>query len=110
MKHCNLSTREQATAAKQAYELLSKQVAAPDAGKNAEALRSAIAKAELPEELKSSLKGTLFQHENAKELKTAKKLSAISAVLLLSIVGLTIAFGLKFIPELAEKNVLLFDG
>ena len=102
-------TREQATAAKQAYELLSKQVAAPDAGKNAEALRSTIAKAELPEELKSSLKGTLFQHENAKELKTAKKLSAISAVLLLSIVGLTIAFGLKFTPALAEKNVSLFD-
>lgn len=101
-------TRERASAARQTYELLSRQVAAPDAGQNAAALRGAIANAELPEELKLSLKDTLFQHENAKELKTVKKLSTISTVLLLVIVGLTIAFGLKFTPALAAKKIPLF--
>ena len=64
--------------------------------------------AELPDDLKASLQATLFQHENAKELKTAKKLSSVSAVLLLAILGLTIAFGLKYTPALAAKNVPLF--
>ena len=54
------------------------------------------------------MKDTLFQHENAKELKTVKKLSTISTVLLLVIVGLTIAFGLKFTPALAAKKIPLF--
>lgn len=71
-------------------------------------LRKVIDNAELPDDLKASLQATLFQHENAKELKTAKKLSSVSAVLLLAILGLTIAFGLKYTPALAAKNVPLF--
>lgn len=101
-------TRERAAAAKKKYELLSRQVASPDAKKNAEMLRKVIDNAELPDDLKASLQATLFQHENAKELKTAKKLSSVSAVLLLAILGLTIAFGLKYTPALAAKNVPLF--
>lgn len=93
---------------KKKYELLSRQVASPDAKKNAEMLRKVIDNAELPDDLKASLQATLFQHENAKELKTAKKLSSVSAVLLLAILGLTIAFGLKYTPALAAKNVPLF--
>lgn len=65
-------TRERAAAAKKKYELLSRQVASPDAKKNAEMLRKVIDNAELPDDLKASLQATLFQHENAKELKTAK--------------------------------------
>lgn len=68
-------TRERAAAAKKKYELLSRQVASPDAKKNAETLRKVIDNAELPVDLKASLQSTLFQHENAKELKTAKKLN-----------------------------------
>ena len=101
-------TRERAAAAKKKYELLSRQVASPDAKKNAEMLRKVIDNAELPDDMKASLQATLFQHENAKELKTAKKLSSVSAVLLLAILGLTIAFGLKYTPALAAKDVPLF--
>ena len=47
----------------------------------------------------------MFENENEKELKAAKKLSVISGVIVLIIVACTIAFGLKFTSALASKTV-----
>lgn len=47
----------------------------------------------------------MFENENEKELKAAKKLSVISGVIVLIIVACTVAFGLKFTPALASKTV-----
>ena len=98
-------TRERAAAAKAAYDTLREQVAAPEAKKTAEDLRNTIAQSDLPDAQQEELRDTLFENENEKELKAAKRLSAISGVILLVIVACTVAFGLKFTPALASKNV-----
>ena len=98
-------TQERAVAAKAAYDTLREQVAAPEAKKTADDLRNAIAQSNLPNAQQEELRDTLFENENEKELKAAKKLSAISGVIILIIVACTVAFGLKFTPALASKNV-----
>lgn len=98
-------TQERAAAAKAAYDTLREQVAAPEAKKTADDLRNAIAQSDLPDAQQEELCDTLFENENEKELKAAKKLSAISGVIILIIVACTVAFGLKFTPALASKNV-----
>lgn len=98
-------SQERAVAAKAAYDTLREQVAAPEAKKTADDLRNAIAQSDLPNAQQEELRDTLFENENEKELKTAKKLSAISGVIILIIVACTVAFGLKFTPALASKNV-----
>lgn len=98
-------TQERAVAAKAAYDTLREQVAAPEAKKTADDLRNAIAQSDLPNAQQEELRDTLFENENEKELKAAKKLSAISGVIILIIVACTVAFGLKFTPALASKNV-----
>lgn len=98
-------TQERAAAAKAAYDTLREQVAAPEAKNAAEDLRNAIAQSDLPDAQQEELRDTLFENENEKELKAAKKLSVISGVIVLIIVACTIAFGLKFTPALASKTV-----
>ena len=98
-------TQERAVAAKAAYDTLREQVAAPEAKKTADDLRNAIAQSDLPNAQQEELRDTLFENENEKELKAAKKLSAISGVIILIIVACTVAFGLKFTPALASKTV-----
>lgn len=100
-------TQERAAAAKAAYDTLREQVAAPEAKKTAEDLRNTIVQSDLPDAQQEELRDTLFENENEKELKAAKRLSAISGVILLVIVACTVAFGLKFTPALASKNVPL---
>lgn len=87
------------------YDTLREQVAAPEAKNAAEDLRNAIAQSDLPDAQQEELRDTLFENENEKELKAAKKLSVISGVIVLIIVACTIAFGLKFTPALASKTV-----
>lgn len=98
-------TQERAAAARAAYDTLREQVAAPEAKETADDLRSAINQSDLPDAQQSELRDTLFENENENVLKTAKKLSVVGAVILLAIVGCTIAFGLKFTPALASKSV-----
>lgn len=102
-------SREAAQAADRLYNKLRTDFFASNIQKHAEQFRERIGTADLSDAAKKELLDELFQLENAKEIKTARIFSNITAVALLIIIVGSYIFHLTGTSAFAAKNVVVLD-
>lgn len=101
------STRDEARAADAQYQAIREAFVSGDPRKNGDQMRKNIEAANFSENVTSELLTELFRCENAKELKTAKRLNTVSTIILLVIVLGSFLFHLSGTAEFAQKNIIV---
>lgn len=100
-------TRDDARAADAKYQAIREAFVSGDPRKNGDQMRKDIEAASFSENVTSELLTELFRCENAKELKTAKRLNTVSTIILLVIVLGSFLFQLSGTAEFAQKNIIV---
>lgn len=100
-------TREAARDAEQQYQQIQSDFVTGNPRKNGAKFRERIGATDLSDEIRAQLLDQLFQLENAREIKTAKAFSNISAVILLAIVIASYFFHLSGTSEFVRKDIVI---